>query len=76
MAMLDSSCVTKLHVPILLLLLLLLLLKVVSHFKQRYPSSKSVLVAVTADAFEDTRDRCVSFLLHSIPQSKVEEYTM
>ncbi|WIA23821.1 hypothetical protein OEZ85_013489 [Tetradesmus obliquus] len=31
----------------------------VSCFKQRYPHSRSVLVAVTADAFEDTRDRCL-----------------
>jgi hypothetical protein len=41
----------------LTLLLLLLLLQCVSCFKQRYPHSRSVLVAVTADAFEDTRDR-------------------
>lgn len=31
--------------------------QVVVAFKGRYPHSRSVLVAVTADAFEDTRDR-------------------
>jgi hypothetical protein len=34
-----------------------LLPQVVQNFKALYPSSPAVLVAVTADAFEDTRDR-------------------
>jgi CheY-like chemotaxis protein len=44
---------TDLHMP------LLGGMEVVSELRRKYPTSPMVLVAVTADAFEDTRDRCL-----------------
>lgn len=35
-------------------------MEAIEEIKRRYPSSKVRIIAVTADAFEDTREQCLA----------------